>query len=98
LLRTKHAVFERLVYPRLRSVFGGALAYAVSGASRLGPHERPFFTGAGIPVLEGYGLTETTAPCTVNTPSMTKVGSVGIPLPGTTIRIADDGEILVKGI
>jgi long-chain acyl-CoA synthetase len=98
LLRGKHALFERLLYPRLRQVFGGRLKYTVSGASPLSSNEAHFFRGAGIPVLEGYGLTETTAPCTANTPSRTKVGTVGIPVPGTTIRVADDGEILVKGI
>jgi long-chain acyl-CoA synthetase len=70
----------------------------VSGASPLAPGDAHFFRGAGIPVLEGYGLTETTAPCTANTISRTRVGSVGIPLPGTTIRVAEDGEVLVKGI
>jgi long-chain acyl-CoA synthetase len=97
-LRAKHALFERLLYPRLRQAFGGEVQYTVSGASPLSPHDAHFFRGAGIPVLEGYGLTETTAPCTANTPTRTKVGTVGIPVPGTTIRVADDGEILVKGI
>ena len=96
--RTKHALFDRLLYPKLRQVFGGRLGYTVSGASPLSPHDAHFFRGAGIPVLEGYGLTETTAPCTANTPTRTKVGTVGIPVPGTTIRVAEDGEILVKGI
>jgi long-chain acyl-CoA synthetase len=97
-LRAQHAVFDRLLYPKLRQVFGGQLNYTVSGASPLSATDAHFFRGAGIPVLEGYGLTETTAPCTVNTPTRTKVGTVGIPIPGTTIRVADDGEILVKGI
>ncbi|MGY2743247.1 AMP-dependent synthetase/ligase [Arthrobacter sp. UYCu723] len=96
--RARHALFDRLLYPKLRQAFGGRLGYAVSGASPLSSHDAHFFRGAGVPVLEGYGLTETTAPCTANTPSRTKVGTVGIPVPGTTIRIADDGEILVKGI
>jgi long-chain acyl-CoA synthetase len=74
------------------------VGYTVSGASPLAPEDAHFFRGVGIPVLEGYGLTETTAPCTANTPSRTKVGTVGIPIPGTTIRVAEDGEILVKGI
>jgi long-chain acyl-CoA synthetase len=98
LCRVRHGIFDRLVYPRLRQAFGGQMGYAVSGASALAPEDAHFFRGAGIPVLEGYGLTETTAPCTVNTPSRTRVGSVGIPIPGTTIRVAEDGEILVKGI
>ncbi|QCO97505.1 long-chain fatty acid--CoA ligase [Arthrobacter sp. 24S4-2] len=98
MLRAKHALFDRLLYPRLRQAFGGELQYTVSGASPLSSTDAHFFRGAGIPVLEGYGLTETTAPCTANTPSRTKVGTVGIPVPGTTIRVADDGEIMVKGI
>ncbi len=98
ILRVKHALFDRLLYPKLRQAFGGDVEYAVSGASPLSSTDAHFFRGAGIPVLEGYGLTETTAPCTANTPSRTKVGTVGIPVPGTTIRVADDGEILVKGI
>ena len=96
--RAKHALFDRLLYPKLRQVFGGQLRYTVSGASPLSANDAHFFRGAGIAVLEGYGLTETTAPCTANTPTRTKVGTVGIPVPGTTIRIAEDGEILVKGI
>jgi long-chain acyl-CoA synthetase len=98
LSRTRHAVFDRLLYPKLRQALGGQVRYTVSGATPLGAEDAHFFRGAGIPVLEGYGLTETTAPCTVNTPTRTRVGSVGIPVPGTTIRIAEDGEILVKGI
>lgn len=96
--RAKHALFDRLLYPKLRQAFGGQLQYTVSGASPLSPHDAHFFRGAGIPVLEGYGLTETTAPCTANTPTRNKVGTVGIPVPGTTVRVAEDGEILVKGI
>jgi long-chain acyl-CoA synthetase len=98
LCRIRHGIFDRLLYPRLRQAFGGHVGYTVSGASALAPEDAHFFRGAGIPVLEGYGLTETTAPCTANTPSLTRVGSVGIPIPGTTVRVADDGEILVKGI
>lgn len=96
--RTRHGVFDRLVYPKLRQIFGGGVRYTVSVASTLPPEDAHFFRGAGIPVLEGYGLTETTAPCTANAPGRTRVGSVGIPLPGTTIRVAEDGEVLVKGI
>ncbi|MCU1516134.1 MAG: long-chain fatty acid--CoA ligase [Pseudarthrobacter sp.] len=98
LSRARHAVFDRLLYARLRQLLGGQVRYTVSGASPLAAEDAHFFRGAGIPVLEGYGLTETTAPCTANTPSRTRVGSVGIPIPGTTIRVAADGEILVKGI
>jgi long-chain acyl-CoA synthetase len=97
-LRAQHAMFDRLVYPRLRQVFGGSMKYAVSGASPLNASDANFFRGAGIAVLEGYGLTETTAPCTVNTVDLARVGTVGIPAPGTTIRIAEDGEVLVRGI
>ncbi|MGO4144748.1 long-chain fatty acid--CoA ligase [Paenarthrobacter sp. YAF11_1] len=98
LLGMKHAAFNKLLYPKVREVFGGDVGYTVSGASPLSLRDNHFFHGAGVPVLEGYGLTETTAPCTVNTPSMTRIGTVGIPLPGTTIRVARDGEVLVKGI
>jgi long-chain acyl-CoA synthetase len=98
LLGMKHAAFNKLLYPKVREVFGGNVGYTVSGASPLSLRDNHFFHGAGVPVLEGYGLTETTAPCTVNTPSMTRIGTVGIPLPGTTIRVAQDGEVLVKGI
>ncbi|MET3902092.1 AMP-dependent synthetase/ligase [Paenarthrobacter sp. 4246] len=98
LLGMKHAAFNKLLYPKVREVFGGHVGYTVSGASPLSLRDNHFFHGAGVPVLEGYGLTETTAPCTVNTPSMTRIGTVGIPLPGTTIRVAQDGEVLVKGI
>jgi long-chain acyl-CoA synthetase len=98
LLKVRHGLFDRLLYPRLRQALGGQVGYTVSGASPLALEDAHFFRGAGIPVLEGYGLTETTAPCTVNTPARTRVGTVGIPIPGTTIRVAEDGEILVKGI
>ncbi|MFJ4285911.1 AMP-dependent synthetase/ligase [Paenarthrobacter nicotinovorans] len=98
LLRTKHSAFNKLLYPKVREIFGDNVGYTVSGASPLSLRDNHFFHGAGVPVLEGYGLTETTAPCTVNTPSMSRIGTVGIPLPGTTIRVAEDGEVLVKGI
>ncbi|GAB3274020.1 AMP-dependent synthetase/ligase [Sinomonas notoginsengisoli] len=97
-LRLRHAVFERLVYGRLRAAFGGQVSTIVSGGSALSPSLAHFFRGAGLTVLEGYGLTETTAPCTVNTPGATRVGSVGQPVPGTSIRIDSNGEVLVKGI
>ncbi|MGO4493858.1 long-chain fatty acid--CoA ligase, partial [Arthrobacter sp. 2YAF22_2] len=97
-LRARRGLFDKVLYPKLRQAFGGQLGYTVSGASPLSSNDAHFFRGAGVPVLEGYGLTETTAPCTANTPTRTRVGTVGIPVPGTTIRIAEDGEILVKGI
>ncbi len=98
LLGLKHSTFNKLLYPKVRELFGGDVGYTVSGASPLSLRDNHFFRGAGVPVLEGYGLTETTAPCTVNTPSMSRIGTAGIPLPGTTIRVAQDGEVLVKGI
>ena len=96
-LRLQHAVFDRLVYGRLRAAMGGQVQYAVSGGAPLGARLGHFFRGIGITILEGYGLTETSAPSTVNLPTKIKMGTVGTPLPGTTIRIADDGEILVRG-
>ena len=97
-LKARHAVFDRLVYAKLRAAFGGHVEYTVSGASALNPKLAHFFTGIGVPVLEGYGLTESTAPAAVNLPGANRIGTVGLPLPGTTIRIADDGEVLIKGI
>lgn len=97
-LRLRHTTFETLVYGRLRAAMGGKLEYAVSGGAALGERLGHFFRGIGITVLEGYGLTETTAPSTVNTPELIKVGTVGRPLPGVSVRIAEDGEILVRGI
>jgi long-chain acyl-CoA synthetase len=97
LLKAKHAVFDKLVYGKLRAALGGKVAYAVSGGAPLGTRLGHFYRGIGLIVLEGYGLTETTAPATVNTPALIKIGSVGPPLPGVSIQIADDGEILVKG-
>jgi long-chain acyl-CoA synthetase len=96
-LRAKHAVFDRLVYGKLRSALGGRVRWAVSGGAPLGPRLGHFFRGIGLTVLEGYGLTETTAASTVNTPGMIKLGTVGRPLPGVSVRIAEDGEILIKG-
>ncbi|KQX64438.1 long-chain fatty acid--CoA ligase [Angustibacter sp. Root456] len=96
-LRLKHAVFDKLVYAKLRAAMGGHVQYAVSGGAPLGERLGHFFRGAGITVLEGYGLTETTAPTTVNTPDLIKIGTVGPPLPGNSVRIADDGEVLIKG-
>jgi len=97
LLNAKHAVFDKLVYSKLRAAMGGKVTYAISGGAPLGTRLGHFYRGIGLTVLEGYGLTETTAPATLNTPEMTKIGTVGPPLPGVSIQIADDGEILVKG-
>jgi long-chain acyl-CoA synthetase len=97
LTKVQHSVFDKLVYSKLRDVFGGKIKYAVSGGAALGERLGHFFMGAGIHVLEGYGLTETTAVSTFNRPEATEIGSVGLPLPGASARIADDGEILLKG-
>ena len=96
-LRLRHALFGRLVYRRLRAAVGGSLQYAISGGAPLGERLGHFFRGAGITVLEGYGMTETTGPATMNRPGRNKVGTVGQPLPGVTIRTADDGEIEILG-
>jgi long-chain acyl-CoA synthetase len=96
-LSIKHAVFDALVYKKIRARLGGNVQWAVSGGAALGARLGHFFRGIGLVALEGYGLTETTAPLTVNRPSRVRVGSVGPALPGITLRIADDGEILAKG-
>ncbi|NUW39999.1 AMP-dependent synthetase/ligase [Nonomuraea rhodomycinica] len=96
-LRLRHALFDRLVYRKLRAATGGRLSAAVSGGGALGERLGHFFRGAGIEVFEGYGLTETSAPCTVNMPGANKIGTVGKPLPGVTLRVGEDGEILARG-
>ena len=96
-VRTQHAVFSRLVYGKLRDALGGRCRYAVSGGAPLGDRLGHFYRGIGLTVLEGYGLTETTAALTVNLPDATKIGTVGRPLPGTAVRVADDGELLFRG-
>lgn len=98
LLRLKHRLFDKLLYHKIREAMGGQVTYAVSGGAPLGERLGHFFHGIGLLVLEGYGLTETTAPVTVNTPKLSKIGTVGAPLPGNSVRIADDGEILTKGV
>ena len=97
-LKLKHTLFDKLVYGKLRAAMGGNVAHAVSGGGPLGERLGHFFQGIGLQILEGYGLTETTAPISVNTPSLIKIGSVGKPLPGNSVKIADDGEILAKGV
>ncbi|HEY8338830.1 MAG TPA: long-chain fatty acid--CoA ligase [Egibacteraceae bacterium] len=97
LLRLKHAVADRLVYSKIRHAFGGRVHTCVSGGAPLAPHLAYFFSACGVEVLEGWGLTETTAPCTVNPPGAPRVGTVGTPLPGVEVRIDSDGEILVRG-
>ncbi|WP_247045139.1 AMP-dependent synthetase/ligase [Arthrobacter rhizosphaerae] len=97
-LKLQHALFDKLVYSKLRAAMGGHVAHAVSGGGPLGERLGHFFQGIGLQILEGYGLTETTAPVSVNTPDLIKIGTVGVPIPGNTVKIADDGEILVKGV
>ncbi|GGU64183.1 AMP-dependent synthetase/ligase [Lentzea flava] len=96
-LRLKHAVFDKLVFAKLRAALGGRAIAAVSGGAPLGDRLSHFFRGAGIPVYEGYGLTETSAAACVTFKGQEKVGTVGLPVPGTSVRIAEDGEILIKG-
>ncbi len=96
-LRAAHAVYDRLVYSKLRAATGGRVQYAVSGGAALGERLGHFFRGAGLTVLEGYGLTETSPVVSANTPSRNKIGTVGRPVPGVTVRIGEDGEILVSG-
>ena len=95
--KLQHALFDRLVYGRLRDVFGGQLTYAISGGAPLGARLGHFYRGIGLVPLEGYGLTETTAAFSANTPEALKIGSVGRPLLGATARIAEDGEVVCKG-
>ncbi|MFR9729184.1 AMP-dependent synthetase/ligase [Saccharopolyspora sp. MS10] len=96
-LRAKHFVFDKLVYGKLRAALGGRCLGAVSGGAPLGDRLAHFYRGVGVPVLEGYGLTETTAAATVNVEGGTKIGTVGRPIAGTSVRIAEDGEVLIKG-
>jgi long-chain acyl-CoA synthetase len=97
LLKLRHAVFDRLVYSKLRAALGGRCHSAISGGAPLGPRLGHFFRGIGVTVYEGYGLTETSAGACVNLEGALKIGSVGRPIPGVSIRIADDGEILLRG-
>ncbi|MEI6406951.1 MAG: AMP-dependent synthetase/ligase [Actinomycetes bacterium] len=96
-LKVKHALFDKLVYSKIRAGMGGRVEAAISGGAPLGTRLGHFYRGAGIRVLEGYGLTETTAGATLNMTTTHRVGSVGRPIPGTTIKIAEDGEVLIKG-
>jgi long-chain acyl-CoA synthetase len=96
-LRLKHALFAKLVYSKLHAALGGRCIAAVSGGAPLGARLGHFFRGIGLTVYEGYGLTETSAPSTVNQPGAIKVGSVGRPLPSVGVRIAHDGEVLISG-
>lgn len=96
-VRAEHAVFSRLVYGKLLAALGGSCTFAVSGGAPLGERLGHFYRGVGLTILEGYGLTETTAALTVNLPGAHKIGTVGRPLPGTAVRVADDGELLFRG-
>jgi long-chain acyl-CoA synthetase len=96
-LTLRHQLFDRLVYGRLRSAVGGRVQFAVSGGAALGERLGHFFRGVGITILEGYGMTEVTAAATVNRPSRNKIGTVGLPIPGASVRIAGDGEVLLRG-
>ena len=98
LLRIRFAVFDRLVYGKLRDIMGGRVEYAISGSAPLGERLGHFFHSLGVTILEGYGLTETTAPATVNRPDRTKIGTVGTPLPGVGVRTTEDGEVQIRGI
>ncbi|MDQ3432126.1 MAG: long-chain fatty acid--CoA ligase [Actinomycetota bacterium] len=96
-LRARHAVFDRLVYGKLRAALGGRARFAISGGAPLGERLGHFYRGLGFTVLEGYGLTETTAATTANMPGRIRIGTVGQPIAGTAVRIADDGEVLIAG-
>jgi len=96
-LEVPHRIFDAIVYSKLREAMGGRAEAAVSGGAPLGARLGHFFRGIGLPIYEGYGLTETTAGATCNRPDAIKIGTVGKPIPGVTIRIADDGEITMKG-
>nr|WP_237690239.1 AMP-dependent synthetase/ligase [Nocardioides panacisoli] len=96
-VRARHAVFTRLVYGRLLEALGGRCTHAISGGAPLGERLAHFYRGIGLTVLEGYGLTESTAALTVNLPGALKIGTVGRPLPGTAVRVTDDGELAFSG-
>jgi long-chain acyl-CoA synthetase len=96
-LRLKHKLFDKLVFSKIRAAVGGRVEAAISGGAPLGARLGHFYRGAGITILEGYGLTETTAGATLNLTGALRVGSVGKPIPGTSIKIAEDGEVLIRG-
>lgn len=96
-LKIKHALFDKLVYSKIRAGMGGQVEAAISGGAPLGARLGHFYRGAGVTILEGYGLTETTAGATLNLYGSHRVGSVGRPIPGTSVKIADDGEVLIRG-
>jgi long-chain acyl-CoA synthetase len=96
-LSLQHKLFKRLVYSKIAKALGGNCESAISGGAPLGERLGHFFRGVGVTVYEGYGLTETTAAATVNRPDALRIGTVGMPIPGMTLRVADDGELLLKG-
>ncbi|WP_449385429.1 AMP-dependent synthetase/ligase [Cellulomonas soli] len=96
-LTAQHRLADRLVHAKLRQALGGACEFAVSGGAPLGERLGHFYRGIGVRILEGYGLTETTAPTAVNRPGLTKVGTVGPAFPGTSLRVDDAGEVFIKG-
>ena len=96
-LKLKHGLFDKLVYSKIRAGMGGRVEAAISGGAPLGVRLGHFYRGAGVTILEGYGLTETTAGATLNLTGAHRVGSVGRPIPGTSIKIAEDGEVLIRG-
>jgi long-chain acyl-CoA synthetase len=96
-LNLRHGLFDRLVYGKLRHAVGGRVQFAVSGGAALGERLGHFFRGVGITILEGYGMTELTAAATVNRPSRNKIGTVGLPIPGASVKIGEDGEVLING-
>jgi len=97
-LRLRFAVLDRLVLSKLRTALGGNMQFAVSGGGPLGERLGHFYRSLGVSILEGYGLTETTAPATVCRPGLVTIGTVGPPLPGVSVRIADDGEVEIAGV
>jgi long-chain acyl-CoA synthetase len=97
MLTLKHALFDKLVYAKIRAAMGGAVEAAISGGAPLGVRLGHFYRGAGITILEGYGLTETTAGATLNLTNHLRIGSVGRPIPGNAVKIAEDGEVLISG-
>ncbi len=96
-LKLKHKVFDRLVYGKLRTAMGGKIEWAVSGGAPLGDRLGHFFRGIGVTILEGYGLTETSAATTVNRPDAIRIGTVGQPFPGASVKVAADGELMLAG-
>ena len=96
-LKIKHTLFDKLVFSKIRAGMGGRVEAAISGGAPLGERLGHFYRGAGVTILEGYGLTETTAGATLNLTGHHRVGSVGRPIPGTSIKIAEDGEVLISG-